>query len=142
MANDKDKKPEAPAAVPAPAPTISELDAAKAELAALKRTHELKLVQEEIEKLKNGGLSPAAVKRRDAALAKREATVKETLPSGKVLAVYELTEKSYKPLKPGGEPTLLEPGTVIRIPLEKLPGESMVAVKPAGAKSEAKFERA
>ncbi len=134
------KTPEAPAKPKNDAE--AKLAAAEAELAKLQAENKLALVQAEIDKLKNGGLTPAQVKRRDEALAKREKTVKETLANGKAVALYEITEKSYKPLVPGGSPTLLEPGTVIKIPVEKLPGESMVAVKAAPKSSESKFERA
>lgn len=133
MANEPTKSapkpPEAPKpseAPKTPEPQSIELEAAKAKLAALKAANELKAVQAEIDKLEAGGKGPAEMKVLRANELKREKTVKEG-----DLALYRLTEIGYKALRPGGEVSLQPAGTIIRIPLDRLPGLSMEAVKRA-----------
>lgn len=99
----------------------AELDAAKAKLEALKRKNELALVQAEIDKLENGGLTPAQVARKKKLEAVREATAKEGQP-GKELAVYYVPEKSYL------DGAVRDPGYLKRLPLDRLPGDRWKAV--------------
>jgi hypothetical protein len=134
MANEpknETKKTESTTPVVAPppaAPSGGELAAAQAKLKALKEANELKLVQAEIDKIEAGGKGPLQMKAIREAEEKRAKTIHEG-----DLALYRLTEISYKALRPGGSVSLREVGTVIRIPLTRLPGASMEAVKRAPA---------
>lgn len=128
---EEPKKTDAPTPVvasPPPAPSGNELVAAQAKLKALKEANELKLVQAEIDKIESGGKGPVQMKVIREAEEKRAKTIHEG-----DLALYRLTETSYKALRPGGSVSLREPGTIIRIPLTRLPGVSMEAVKRAPA---------
>lgn len=145
MATEAPKQAEPKAEPKTEKSAVDVLAAKKKELAELQAKHELLLVQEQIDRLNNGGLSAAAVKRRDLAREKREKTVKETIGEGKdakVLALYRLTEKSFRPVSPGGLSVIQQPGTIVRIPYELLPGASMEAIKRVAADEPVAFAKA
>lgn len=118
-----------------------ELRAMQEELELLEMKNAKQLLQAKIDLLKNGGLHPGAVKRRDIAIAKRDSTAKEEQGDGKVLALYELKEKGYKGLFPGDMHAIREAGTIIRLPVDKLPGESLAAILPEPPKAAPTFRR-
>jgi len=119
--------------------TDTDIEAKKAKVAALQREQQAKLLDEEIFALEHGGKSRKHVKTVADAEEKRAKTLKE---DGGKLAVYRLVATAYKPERPGAVAQLHAPGTLIRIPIERLPGESMEAIKSTKPEPEVAFEKA
>lgn len=140
-----DKAP--PSAPPPPAPRRARDDddedeardekvqAARKRLADLKASKELELLEAEIEKIENGGLSPAQVVLKRKAEKVRDATHKVKDRDGKVVAaMYRIPGRSFK----GG---VLRDDYVLQHPIEKLPGPTWEAVTRAPPKPASEFEK-
>ena len=121
--------------------TEAELAAKKARVEALQREQQSKLLDEEIFKLEHGGKSRKEVKLKAEAEEKRSKTLKDT-HNGKQVACYRLTQVAYKPLSPGEQPALQQPGAIVKIPIDRLPGECMIAIKQIEPEAEPKFTAA
>lgn len=111
------------------------LAAAKAELAKLEAANELALTQAKIDSLKNGGKTAGQLKRIRLAEEKRSLT--HTFEQGgKKFCKYELGELSFK------NGRLMKAGELIDLPYERLPGDTMKAVKAVDPKAKPSFEAA
>lgn len=112
----------------------------RAALAKLRADMAERLLDEEMERLRNGGRSPkmaAAIKSLEELRAK---TVKEKGPNGVELALYLVPHRSYMdPTGMGGVPRLNEKDAIVKLSVDQLPGEDWKAVEPTQAKLEQQY---
>lgn len=151
MSNDKNPpKPAPPPAAPtqsgapppAAAPPLPEgkeltleqkVAAAEAEKKKLEDEKKLEKLEEEIAVLKHGARSPAELKRMRAADAKRAKTFSYVTDEGKKMAKYQTREERFM----GG--AMVKKDSIIDIPFDILPGDTLLAVEPKKPTAEQSF---